>query len=620
MSSSYAVSVHLRLMVVITLLALTRLAIAQSNPIALAQQHLLDAIDNQSANLPGYGDDLRKVANELADLGLFGDAQAAVSSLLANPENPFDQITGLMIQAQYSGVLGGPSASLTAWRYALSVCNGNEDLRAYFPDLYADVYGKTALAKFYVGDAAGALAMINNQLVGHADALTLDQRLTALVNKAAFAKALANNTEVVSAITSLFTLSPTFGQDNGTWVELRLSQYAAEDNGANGQSFVANLASLWNDAAAGGFPQSQEVGRALAAVYSAREQDALACDVAANALARLDAHKSSWLLMRIPACGPDWADQMEMDWLTRLQTANAYGRSWLALWSHFRMLMRDDLPNEQLTMLLDSYNSINREMFANDNSLPPNGQGIFPASSNQVHPELATILTSTFASEEKVAAKIVSVGPLRFNSSTDWTTGFYIYAGDESLEHWTPVSCFLVRAPTDSAVNSPSSVGISRAPNTFVHPGIYAIAPKPNIRWDLGPSVALVDCPPVAWPEGLDSGPGAPVGVYYFRVGQDCDEDGANDLLQIIAGRASTPPVELDHNNNGTLDSCELGDCCRADFNADHVVTVQDIFDFLAAWFASAPAADMDLNGTIDILDVFSFLNTWFSYNPAKPC
>jgi hypothetical protein len=53
----------------------------------------------------------------------------------------------------------------------------------------------------------------------------------------------------------------------------------------------------------------------------------------------------------------------------------------------------------------------------------------------------------------------------------------------------------------------------------------------------------------------------------------------------------------------------------RGDFNRDGVVTIDDIFIFLNAWFASAPAAEWDGNGAISIDDIFIFLNDWFNPN-----
>jgi hypothetical protein len=49
------------------------------------------------------------------------------------------------------------------------------------------------------------------------------------------------------------------------------------------------------------------------------------------------------------------------------------------------------------------------------------------------------------------------------------------------------------------------------------------------------------------------------------------------------------------------------------DFNGDGAVTNQDIFDFLAAYFAGDPAADTNLDGVLTSQDLFKFLELWAS-------
>jgi probable HAF family extracellular repeat protein len=51
---------------------------------------------------------------------------------------------------------------------------------------------------------------------------------------------------------------------------------------------------------------------------------------------------------------------------------------------------------------------------------------------------------------------------------------------------------------------------------------------------------------------------------------------------------------------------------CHGDFNRDGAVGVQDIFDFLEAYFTSNPRADYDHDGAVGVGDIFSFLETWF--------
>jgi len=55
---------------------------------------------------------------------------------------------------------------------------------------------------------------------------------------------------------------------------------------------------------------------------------------------------------------------------------------------------------------------------------------------------------------------------------------------------------------------------------------------------------------------------------------------------------------------------------CRADFNQSGTVTVQDLFDFLQAWFANNPTADFNSSGTVSVQDIFDFLQAWFTGCP----
>ncbi len=52
---------------------------------------------------------------------------------------------------------------------------------------------------------------------------------------------------------------------------------------------------------------------------------------------------------------------------------------------------------------------------------------------------------------------------------------------------------------------------------------------------------------------------------------------------------------------------------CPADYNGDGVVSVQDIFDFLAGWFAGDARADFNGAGGISVQDIFDFLSAWFA-------
>ncbi len=53
--------------------------------------------------------------------------------------------------------------------------------------------------------------------------------------------------------------------------------------------------------------------------------------------------------------------------------------------------------------------------------------------------------------------------------------------------------------------------------------------------------------------------------------------------------------------------------CCPANFNGIGGLTVQDIFDFLNAWFAGSTSADFNHVGWLTVQDIFDFLTAWFA-------
>jgi hypothetical protein len=82
-----------------------------------------------------------------------------------------------------------------------------------------------------------------------------------------------------------------------------------------------------------------------------------------------------------------------------------------------------------------------------------------------------------------------------------------------------------------------------------------------------------------------------------------------------IVFNQNAPQAEVDAAAAWAVSNLQNGTanpCCRADFNGQGGVTVQDIFDFLAAWFALAPAADFNQQGGVTVQDIFDFLSAWF--------
>jgi hypothetical protein len=56
--------------------------------------------------------------------------------------------------------------------------------------------------------------------------------------------------------------------------------------------------------------------------------------------------------------------------------------------------------------------------------------------------------------------------------------------------------------------------------------------------------------------------------------------------------------------------------CCFADFNGVDGVSVQDVFDFLFAWFGATAGGDFNGDGGLTLQDLFDFLTAYFTGCP----
>ncbi len=96
---------------------------------------------------------------------------------------------------------------------------------------------------------------------------------------------------------------------------------------------------------------------------------------------------------------------------------------------------------------------------------------------------------------------------------------------------------------------------------------------------------------------GLPFGPGDWTGAFQFN-------------RMIPAGESATVHVDFGLGANIPPDTCP------GDFNNSGTATVQDIFDFLIAYFAQSPAADVNGQGGVTVQDIFDFLIAYFAGCP----
>lgn len=134
--------------------------------------------------------------------------------------------------------------------------------------------------------------------------------------------------------------------------------------------------------------------------------------------------------------------------------------------------------------------------------------------------------------------------------------------------------------------------GQSRQVGASVSLSVYAASSEAiAYRWRKG-GVDLVDGPGVT---------GAAARTLTLS-GVDLDDAGEYDVVMTTScGSVTSEPATVG-----------VFICRSADFNLDGSVTLQDLFDFLAAYFSGNPRADFNQAGGIGVQDILDFLTSWF--------
>jgi hypothetical protein len=90
--------------------------------------------------------------------------------------------------------------------------------------------------------------------------------------------------------------------------------------------------------------------------------------------------------------------------------------------------------------------------------------------------------------------------------------------------------------------------------------------------------------------------------------------DGRVINLSVCAGSSSLSDLNFQRLMGNCVNWLNTGGPrCPADYNDDGVVSSQDFFDFLAAFFTQSPEADMNDDGVVDSRDFFEFLGLFFT-------
>ena len=101
--------------------------------------------------------------------------------------------------------------------------------------------------------------------------------------------------------------------------------------------------------------------------------------------------------------------------------------------------------------------------------------------------------------------------------------------------------------------------------------------------------------------------------LVFFPSGPGMLNMSSSGAYAIVQANMSVPPYVFSQADNALLFQFTLPPSCPADFNGAGGLTVQDIFDFLGAWFAGDPRADFNGIGGLSVQDIFDFLSAWFA-------
>ncbi len=175
-----------------------------------------------------------------------------------------------------------------------------------------------------------------------------------------------------------------------------------------------------------------------------------------------------------------------------------------------------------------------------------------------------------------------------------WQNQRFCTLADERIQ----VRKFGVTAESPAADPAPGAalpsvdVGVSGPDGSIhEHPAYTLTAPADSGVYLLEVEVYL------GTPGGTSPAPSAPLWLIFGNTASQADLDAAS--LWVSANLAAP--------------GAPANPCCPADFNASGTLSVQDIFDYLTAYFAGQPGADYNASGAATVQDIFDYLTAYFA-------
>lgn len=187
--------------------------------------------------------------------------------------------------------------------------------------------------------------------------------------------------------------------------------------------------------------------------------------------------------------------------------------------------------------------------------------------------------------------------------------------------------------------------GIARLADnpSFINEILRLVKPDGTVsdiaNYDDDDTLTAIAQPPFGWPNDGTSGINVYWSIYtlpgfYDAVLNDDGRNWASSLTGFDGGRESVINAAVDGSGfpTGVYNKAMYGspgsvegitgavtppgagcNVCIADFNGSGTVTVQDIFDFLTAYFNNLATADVNASGSVTVQDIFDFLSAYFA-------
>jgi len=295
----------------------------------------------QAAATPGWGNEVRLVAAQLATWGALTEALSALDHVLAAPESPFETAEAHRMRGQYLRSRGELVASNSAFSSQLAVFDANPFLKQACATVYASGISQLTGGLRNSGNLAGAI-LVNDRILSETFVSFSDgNQQTALLNRVALRREQSDSNATAAAIDALFGAFPKYGADNGDFIRLKAERTdCVPGNSLGADAHATLLQQVFEDEASRPFPQRLAVGRSAIDALIQSGSFSRTYELAQAMLDTIDKYGPKWLETKLPGVPPFTATHLrdaEISILSLLQGAEDHGRPDLSLTACLRL-------------------------------------------------------------------------------------------------------------------------------------------------------------------------------------------------------------------------------------------------------------------------------------------